>query len=224
MNSYLVPISLIGRSAGDYPDEEDLPFPNALVGVISRDDWNRFVNLTIVSFFNGELAPPESVDPNIGWKRGGRRKILRRPYLFLCLPLAPMLCCILGLGWQTEVQIQTRAYLEAFCEIESKRLAASGCKVRVRMCRKPKKSDPRKTISGIYFEWESAASIEAAAAPLAVAVEAPVVNVAGDGGLGASTADELIKLKALLDSGVLTRKEFDAEKTKVLRSSSAMAA
>lgn len=31
-----------------------------------------------------------------------------------------------------------------------------------------------------------------------------------------STADELLKLKQLLDSGVITEKEFEAEKRKIL--------
>lgn len=31
-----------------------------------------------------------------------------------------------------------------------------------------------------------------------------------------STADELIKLKKLLDDGIITKEEFDAEKTKLL--------
>ena len=33
---------------------------------------------------------------------------------------------------------------------------------------------------------------------------------------GSSTADELIKLKSLLDAGVITQEEFDAQKQKLL--------
>ena len=56
---------------------------------------------------------------------------------------------------------------------------------------------------------EQAAAREAPPAPVAAPVEAPVASAPVD-------YTQLTKLKELLDAGILTQEEFDAEKAKVL--------
>ena len=62
---------------------------------------------------------------------------------------------------------------------------------------------------------EQQAAADAAAAPPPVA-EAPPAAPAAPEAAGTDTYAELMKLKELLDAGVLTQEEFDAEKAKIL--------
>ena len=68
--------------------------------------------------------------------------------------------------------------------------------------------------SNVYFKWVGRKKIFVEPAILSGELEVP--KQYKNDKSSPSTADELIKLKKLLDDGVLTKDEFDAEKKKIL--------